>query len=130
MGGLLNATFGNATEVIVAIFALRKDNMRLVQVSLLGSVLSNLLLVLGCSFLFGGMKHSMQYFKKSSSSVNSGLLLLAVMSLMFPAVIVAGKATSASCKRSSPRHALLPMLVVSPGIAQRWQGFSSDVFAV
>ena len=60
------------------------------QVSLLGSVLSNLLLVLGCSFLFGGMKFNMQYFKKTSSSVNSGLLLISVMALMFPAVLSKG----------------------------------------
>ena len=58
------------------------------QVSLLGSVLSNLLLVLGCAFFFGGLKHSMQRFNKVSSSINSGLLLLAVMALLFPAVLV------------------------------------------
>jgi Ca2+:H+ antiporter len=57
-------------------------------VSLLGSVLSNLLLVLGCAFFFGGLKHSMQRFNKVSSSINSGLLLLAVMALLFPAVLV------------------------------------------
>jgi hypothetical protein len=59
-----------------------------VQVSLLGSVLSNLLLVLGCAFFFGGLKHSTQRFNKISSSINSGLLLLAVMALLFPAVLV------------------------------------------
>ena len=60
IGGLLNATFGNATELIVACTALNKGLYRLVQLSLLGSILSNLLLVLGCSFLFGGYRHKTQ----------------------------------------------------------------------
>ena len=54
LGGLLNATFGNVTELIVSLFALRKGMLRIVQVSLLGSILSNMLLVLGCAFFFGG----------------------------------------------------------------------------
>ena len=60
----------------------------MVQVSLLGSVLSNLLLVLGCAFFFGGMRFNTQTFRKVSSSINSGLLLIAVMALLFPAVLV------------------------------------------
>ena len=54
LGGLLNATFGNVTELIVSLFALRAGMLRIVQVSLLGSILSNMLLVLGCAFFFGG----------------------------------------------------------------------------
>merc|ERR1712185_674354 len=54
LGGLLNATFGNVTELIVSLFALRAGLLRIVQVSLLGSILSNMLLVLGCAFFFGG----------------------------------------------------------------------------
>ncbi|XP_020103864.1 vacuolar cation/proton exchanger 2-like isoform X3 [Ananas comosus] len=89
VGGLLNATFGNATEMIISIYALKNGMIRVVQQSLLGSILSNMLLVLGCAFFAGGMVHcdKDQVFNKASAVVNSGLLLMAVMGLMFPAVL-------------------------------------------
>ncbi|GLT74191.1 hypothetical protein SLA2020_460030 [Shorea laevis] len=89
VGGLLNATFGNATELIISIFALKSGMIRVVQQSLLGSILSNMLLVLGCAFFGGGlviMKRE-QVFNKAAAGVNSGLLLMAVMGLLFPAVL-------------------------------------------
>ena len=55
VGGLLNATFGNATEIIISIFALKSGLIRIVQLSLLGAILSDLLLVLGCAFFCGGL---------------------------------------------------------------------------
>lgn len=58
VGGLLNATFGNATEMIISIYALKSGMIRVVQQSLLGSILSNMLLVLGCAFFCGGIVHS------------------------------------------------------------------------
>ena len=58
VGGLLNATFGNATELIISMYALRSGMIRVVQQSLLGSILSNMLLVLGCAFFCGGIVHS------------------------------------------------------------------------
>lgn len=58
VGGLLNATFGNATEMIIAIYALKNGMIRVVQQSLLGSILSNMLLVLGCAFFAGGVVHA------------------------------------------------------------------------
>lgn len=68
VGGLLNATFGNATEMIISIYALKNGMIRVVQQSLLGSVLSNMLLVLGCAFLCGGIVHQqkVQKFNKVS----------------------------------------------------------------
>lgn len=57
VGGLLNATFGNATEMIIAVYALKNGMIRVVQQSLLGSILSNMLLVLGCAFFAGGIIH-------------------------------------------------------------------------
>eukprot|EP00899_Mesostigma_viride_P024799 jgi/Mesvir1/5503/Mv15546-RA.1 len=87
VGGLLNATFGNATEMIIAVFAIRTELLRVVQLSLLGSVLSNMLLVLGCAFLIGGFKHKEQKFNKTAGMTNAGLLLLAVMALLLPAVL-------------------------------------------
>ncbi|XP_011650465.1 vacuolar cation/proton exchanger 5 isoform X2 [Cucumis sativus] len=88
-GGLLNATFGNATELIISIFALRSQMIRVVQLSLLGSILSNMLLVLGCAFFCGGIVFNKkeQTFNKATAVVNSGLLLMAVMGLLFPALL-------------------------------------------
>uniref|UniRef100_A0A7N0ZYZ7 Vacuolar cation/proton exchanger n=1 Tax=Kalanchoe fedtschenkoi TaxID=63787 RepID=A0A7N0ZYZ7_KALFE len=89
VGGLLNATFGNATELIISIYALKSGMIRVVQQSLLGSILSNMLLVLGCAFLSGGLVHynKQQVFNKATAVVSSGLLLMAVMGLLFPAVL-------------------------------------------
>ncbi|XP_024018775.1 vacuolar cation/proton exchanger 5 isoform X2 [Morus notabilis] len=89
VGGLLNATFGNATELIISIYALKSGMMRVVQQSLLGSILSNMLLVLGCAFFSGGLVFhgKEQLFNKATAIVNSGLLLMAVMGLLFPAVL-------------------------------------------
>ncbi|XP_050246165.1 vacuolar cation/proton exchanger 3-like [Quercus robur] len=88
VGGLLNATFGNATELIISIYALKSGMVRVVQLSLLGSILSNMLLVLGCAFFCGGLVcHKEQRFTKETAVVNSGLLLMAVMGLLFPAVL-------------------------------------------
>ncbi|KAL3652487.1 Vacuolar cation/proton exchanger 5 [Castilleja foliolosa] len=89
VGGLLNATFGNATELIISMLALQSGMIRVVQQSLLGSILSNMLLVLGCALFGGGIVHFQreQVFDKPSAAMNSGLLLMAVMGLLFPAVL-------------------------------------------
>jgi Ca2+:H+ antiporter len=87
VGGLLNATFGNATELIVAITALKRGLFKLVQLSLLGSILSNLLLVLGTSLFCGGLRHSLQHFGTISSQMNSTLLMLATMGILFPTIL-------------------------------------------
>ncbi len=87
LGGLLNATFGNVTELIVSLFALRSGLFRIVQVSLLGSILSNLLLVLGCAFFAGGVNYKVQTFNRHSAAVNAGLLALSVLALIFPMML-------------------------------------------
>ncbi|KAI3803618.1 hypothetical protein L1987_31775 [Smallanthus sonchifolius] len=88
VGGLLNATFGNATELIISMYAMKHGMLRVVQQSLLGSILSNMLLVLGCAFFCGGIVHpKQQVFNKSNAVMSSGLLLMAVMGLLFPAVL-------------------------------------------
>jgi len=85
----MSATMGNATEMIVSIFALRSGLLRVVQLSLLGSVLSNLLLVQGCAFLVGGLKHKQQAYSQAAAKTNVSLLLLAVLALMMPTVLIA-----------------------------------------
>lgn len=94
IGGLLNATFGNATEVIICGFALgsaKNDSsfLRVVQLSLLGSVLSNLLLVLGSAFLIGGIVHPSQNFNQEGMTVNSGLLVMSVIAILLPSTLKA-----------------------------------------
>jgi Ca2+:H+ antiporter len=89
LGGRLNATFGNATEVIVSVAAMRNGLLRIVQLSLLGSILSNMLLVLGCAFFFGGLKHKEQRFNASAAGINLTLLLLAVMAQTLPSLLAA-----------------------------------------
>lgn len=84
LGGLLNATLGNLVEIIIAILALVRCEISIVQSSLLGGLLSNILLVLGMSFLAGGIKFSQQSFKQLPASINTSLLMLSVMSLMVP----------------------------------------------
>ncbi len=79
IGGLLNATFGNAVELIISIFALQAGLVEVVLASLTGSVLGNLLLVAGLSFLVGGLKYKRQEFSVYDARHNSGLLMFAVI---------------------------------------------------
>uniref|UniRef100_A0A5B7AWN8 Vacuolar cation/proton exchanger n=1 Tax=Davidia involucrata TaxID=16924 RepID=A0A5B7AWN8_DAVIN len=86
VGGLLNATCGNATELIIALFALHQEKIHVVKYSLLGSILSNLLLVLGTSLFCGGLANlkKEQRFDRKQADVNSFLLLLGLLCLMLP----------------------------------------------
>ncbi|KAJ6476910.1 calcium proton exchanger [Mycena sanguinolenta] len=85
LAGLINATLGNVVELIVAIIALKKCELGIVQSSLLGSVLSNLLLVLGMCFLLGGLKFSEQGFAAGAAQLNSSLLTVSVIAVLLPA---------------------------------------------
>lgn len=84
LGGLLNASFGNAVELIVSIIALAKGKIVIVQTSLVGSMLSNLLLVLGMCFFFGGLKRTEQFFNVTVAQTAASLLALAIGSLIIP----------------------------------------------
>ena len=84
IGGLINATFGNAVEVVVAVQGMKAGQIRVVQASMLGSVFSNLLLVLGCCFFFGGLKFKEQTFNATSASANISLLTLSSLALVLP----------------------------------------------
>lgn len=85
IGGLLNATFGNAVELIVSVIALREGQVRIVQASMLGSLLSNLLLVLGFCFVFGGYNRVQQTFNQTAAQTMSSLLAISCASLLIPA---------------------------------------------
>jgi Ca2+:H+ antiporter len=85
-GGLLNATFGNAAELIIAIIALSKGLNDIVKASLTGSILGNLLLVSGGSMLIGGWHRERQVFSKASAQTNSALLAVALSAMLLPAI--------------------------------------------
>jgi len=85
-GGLINATFGNAAELIIGIIALTKGLNDIVRATLTGSILGNLLLVGGGAMLAGGWNREKQVFNRSSAQTNAGLLSLAVASMLFPAI--------------------------------------------
>ena len=86
VGGILNATFGNIAELIIAFFALQAGLIEVVKASLTGSIIGNLLLVLGASILIGGLRHGTQTFSQRIASSNASLLVLAVIGLFVPAV--------------------------------------------
>ncbi|KAL8766181.1 MAG: hypothetical protein Q9209_006946 [Squamulea sp. 1 TL-2023] len=94
LGGLMNATFGNAVELIVSIVALKNGEIRIVQASMLGSILSNILLVLGCCFLAGGIKHKEQNFNSTVASTMSSLMAVSTASLIIPATLYAAMGSS------------------------------------
>jgi Ca2+:H+ antiporter len=86
VGGLLNATFGNACELIIAIAALRAGLIDVVKASITGSIIGNILLVLGGSMLAGGMRFQTQTFNRTAATTSATLLALAAISLCVPAV--------------------------------------------
>ncbi len=86
IGGLLNATLGNAAELIITIFALREGLLDLVRASITGSILGNLLLVMGLSLIFGGLKNGLQVFDRRTAGLNATLVILAVAALLIPSL--------------------------------------------
>ncbi|HET9326586.1 MAG TPA: calcium/proton exchanger [Candidatus Eisenbacteria bacterium] len=102
IGGLLNATFGNAAELIIAVLALRRGLYDVVQASLTGSIIGNSLLVLGLAVLLGGLRRERQTFDRSAAAVGSTLLALAAIGLVIPAVF------HWTAEAAVARHALTP----------------------
>jgi Ca2+:H+ antiporter len=86
IGGLLNVTFGNAPELIIALFALGAGLHEVVKASMIGSILGNILLVLGAAALVGGLKRDRQRFDRTAASAQSAMLLLAGVALVMPAI--------------------------------------------
>lgn len=87
IGGLLNATLGNAAELIITIVAIREGLLELVLASITGSILGNILLVMGMSFLLGGLRHGIQRYDRRHAGRNAILLMLAVIALLIPSML-------------------------------------------
>jgi Ca2+:H+ antiporter len=102
VGGLLNATLGNLTELVIALAALRAGQYTLVKASIAGAIITNTLFMLGASFLLGGIKHHVQEFNRSNARLQAGLLFLATVALLIPSAV--GE------QQSSPAPALVQQL--------------------
>ncbi|WP_309233757.1 calcium/proton exchanger [Conexibacter sp. W3-3-2] len=86
IGGLLNVTFGNAPELIIALFALNAGLHEVVKASIVGSIIGNTLFVLGAAMFAGGLRRDRQYFSAAAASAQSSMLLLAIVALVMPAI--------------------------------------------
>ncbi|KAH7275450.1 Sodium/calcium exchanger protein-domain-containing protein, partial [Fusarium solani] len=112
LGGLINATFGNAVELIVAILALVDGKVVIVQTSLVGSILSNLLLVMGFCFFFGGLRRQQQFFNETVAQTAASLLALAVASVIVPTVFDWASETPVKAVADLSRGTAVILLVV------------------
>jgi Ca2+:H+ antiporter len=124
-GGLVNATFGNATELIIGLFALHQGLLQLVRASIVGSVVGNILLVMGASFLVGGLKHGVQTFNRDHARAQCLNLLLAVVSLAVPAIFVSNLGTNLAAKAGPIRElsvgvSLLLLMIYLSSLAYSW----------
>src|SRR6516164_6330991 len=95
VGGLLNATFGNAAELIIALVALRAGLYDVVKASIAGSIIGNVLLVLGAAMLAGGLRHDEQKFNASAARSQATMLVLAALALVLPAYFQTAAGTTA-----------------------------------
>jgi Ca2+:H+ antiporter len=94
VGGLLNATLGNLTELVIGLAALRAGQYMLVKASIAGAIVTNTLFMLGASFLLGGLKHHVQEYNRVSARLQAGLLFLGTVALLIPSMV--GEADSAA----------------------------------
>ena len=88
VGGLLNATLGNLTELVIALTALKAGQYMLVKASIAGAIVTNTLFMLGASFLLGGLKHHVQEYNRVSARMQAGLLFLATIALLIPSTMI------------------------------------------
>jgi len=118
IGGLLNATMGNAAELIITIVAIREGLLELVKASITGSILGNVLLVLGMSMLLGGFRNGIQRFNRRQAGNNAILLVLAVVALIIPSVFSGsiGPAGSLEVEALSLGVAIIMIIVYVLGV--------------
>src|SRR5688500_11507234 len=95
VGGLLNATLGNLTELVIALTALRAGQYMLVKASIAGAIVTNTLFMLGGSFLLGGLRHHTQEFNRAGARLQAGLLVLATIALLVPSAVSHADPTAA-----------------------------------
>ncbi len=112
VGGLLNATLGNAAELIITLFAIRAGLLDLVKASITGSILGNILLVMGLSILLGGLKNGVQRFDRTQAGANAVQLILAVLALMVPSLFFFAHTETTGPVESLSMGTAIAMLVI------------------
>ena len=115
-GGLLNATLGNLTELVIATAALRAGEYTLVKGSLAGAIVTNTLFMLGASFLLGGLRHHVQEYNRAGARLPAGLLLLATIALLGPSAIGKADLVAGAAVTQKLSIALAVLLIVAYGL--------------
>jgi Ca2+:H+ antiporter len=116
VGGLLNATLGNLTELVIALTALRAGQYVLVKASIAGAIVTNTLFMLGASFLLGGLKHRVQEYNRASARLQAGLLFLATIALLVPSMITDVDRTPGAGFTQTLSLGLAVLLIVAYGL--------------
>jgi Ca2+:H+ antiporter len=116
VGGLLNATLGNLTELIIALAALRAGEYALVKGSIAGAIVTNTLFMLGASFLLGGIKHHVQEYNRASARLQAGLLFLATVALLIPSAVSEADSAPAAAFAQKLSVGLSVLLIVAYGL--------------
>ena len=126
VGGILNATFGNIAELIIAFFALQAGLIEVVKASITGSIIGNLLLVLGASILLGGLRHGTQTFSQRIAASNASLLVLAVIGLFVPAVFAFSTSDPAQGSLTEESVLVSVALMIGYALSLIWQFTNPD----
>ncbi len=132
VGGLLNATLGNLTELVIALSALRAGEHTLVKASIAGAIVTNTLFMLGASFLIGGLRYHVQEYNRVSARFQAGLLFLATIALLVPSAISEADSSGAFTNKLSVGLAVLLIIAYGLGMAfslkthREFFGSSSD----
>jgi Ca2+:H+ antiporter len=117
VGGLLNATLGNLTELVIALTALSAGQYTLVKASIAGAVVTNTLFMLGASFLIGGLKHHVQEYNRANARMLAELLFLATIALLIPSAVSQADFTDAAAFTQSLSLGLSILLIVTYGLS-------------
>lgn len=116
VGGLLNATLGNLTELVIALSALRAGQYMLVKASIAGAIVTNTLFMLGASFLLGGLKHHVQEFNRISARLQASLLFLATIALLIPSAVRVADSGQGASFTQQLSLGLSALLIVAYGL--------------
>jgi len=130
VGGLLNATLGNLTELVIALTALRAGQYMLVKASIAGVIVANALFMLGASFFLGGLKHHVQEFNRANARLQAGMLFLAVIAILIPSAIAGVDSVGDSKFIGQLSVGLAVLLIVAYGLGMFFSlGTHRELFA-
>jgi Ca2+:H+ antiporter len=129
-GGLVNATLGNLTELVIAVAALNAGEYMLVKGAIAGAIVTNTLFMLGASFLLGGLKHHVQDYNRASGRLDAALLLLAAIALLVPSAVADAEAVTGAAEIQKLSVSLAVLLMVGYGLGLLFSlGTHREIFA-